>query len=99
MEARGISLLHHSWMNKDKVPSRPYSSTSKPSSDACGRVLIYTGPLSQLCSLLSKHGADLLPRITGKEEMVDLYQEEAEVFKEKNYHHKERVLTTAVLKQ
>jgi hypothetical protein len=30
-------------------------------------------------------------RITGKEEMVDLYQEEAEVFKEKNYHHKERV--------
>ena len=30
-------------------------------------------------------------RITGKEEMVNLYQEEAEVFKEKNYHHKERV--------
>ena len=30
-------------------------------------------------------------RVTGKEEMVDLYQEEAEVFKEKNYHHKERV--------
>ena len=38
-------------------------------------------------------------RITGKEEMVDLYQEEAEVFKEKNYHHKERVLTTAAQKQ
>lgn len=30
-------------------------------------------------------------RITGKEEMVNLYQEEAEVFKEKNYNHKERV--------
>ena len=30
-------------------------------------------------------------RITGKEEMVDLVQDEAEVFKEKNYHHKERV--------
>ena len=26
------------------------------------------------------------------QDMVDLYQEEAEVFKEKNYHHKERVL-------
>ena len=35
-------------------------------------------------------------RITGREEMVDLYQEEAEVFKEKNYHHKERVKTDCV---
>lgn len=35
-------------------------------------------------------------RITGKEEMVDLYQEEAEVFKEKNYSHKERVLSKAL---
>ena len=30
-------------------------------------------------------------RIRGKEEQINQYEEEAVVFKEKNYHHKERV--------
>ena len=79
MGRRGNFLLHPTLTTKGKVLWKHFSSSSERSSMS-----------NKICA------AVLMPffvsRITGKEEMVDLYQEEAEVFKEKNYHHKERVL-------
>ena len=77
-EGKGNSLRLLTWMANGKAPWRPCYSSSKP---------IGTDYLAQL-----QHEPNLMFRITGKEEMVDLYQEEAEVFKEKNYNYKERVL-------